>query len=604
MEELIKLLEENKIEEAYVGFKNRYASIHDDASLYYITMIDLTYHQFNPQTIYPNLIKLANSNQKKIRIGIYDSILSFCLEYEYYQDCYVYSNKALKDGYQNFIVYFALAQGKYFYKKITDQSIENDVLKALSFDQESNELKKYAYIFLIRFFADNNQIAKAKEFLNKIVLTINDINFLNYLKLIISLREDSKNVDLVALENESTRFDALVELADYYYNHNIYDKAITYLSQLEKNLQNPYHARRKIVVCYFQQEKYQEGIDILLKEDLNVNDDANLLIAQGYAEMGFKDEIIKGIPYCLKSNQISEDISVYRTLADIYSKCGQFDNLKSTIDKIKKINHKDDYLPYLLVKYYIGTKQFKKAEKIVLKLFYKTKINAYNYVYYSYACFKNLRSIYSIYRKILPNSGNTFYLLKAYYYGDYGFRINERMISKYLEMAKKENESNCLDNLIGMIIQEKEPEEALKYFEKGMKRYQQRIDSCTCAYASYLNAKLRGIGTSKDVNYAYETAKMLIEENKGDISENLGNVYAESALQLNKNLDEVYEYLISNRERRYDISRIYMIIKVGTKLNKNVRVYKRQFRKALKQVSIRERNYYKNKPSIFMMNNY
>ena len=604
MEELIKLLEENKIEEAYAGFKKRYANLHDDASLYYITMIDLTYHQFNPQEVYPNLIKLVNSNQKKIRMGIYDSILSFCLEYEYYQDCYVYANKALKDGYQNYIVYFALSQGKYFYKHINDQSIEEDVLKALSYDQVSIELKKYAYIFLIRFFSDNNQFEKAKSFLNKIVLTVNDINFLDYLKLIISLRENPDNVDLNALENEKTRFDALIELADYYYNHNIYDKAITYLSQLEKNLQNPYQARRKIAICYYQQEKYQEGIDILLKEDLNVNDDANLLIAQGYAEMKFKDDIIKGIPYCLKSNQISEDIIVYKSLADIYNKCGQFDNLKLMIDKIKKMNPKDEYLPYLLIKYYIGTKQFKKAEKIVLKLFYKGKINVLQYIHYSYASFKNLKSIYPIYRRIIPNCGNNYVLLRAYYYGDYGFRINERMVSKYLEQAKQGEETNCIDNIIGMIIQEKDPEEALKYFEKGMKRYQERIDNCTCAYASYLNAKLRGLGTEKDVNFAYETSKKLIQENKGEISENLGNVYAESALQLNKDLEEVYNYLISNRERRYDISRIYMIIKVGTKLNKNVRVYKRQFRKALKQVSVRERNYYKNKPSIFMMNNY
>ena len=115
---------------------------------------------------------------------------------------------------------------------------------------------------------------------------------------------------------------------------------------------------------------------------------------------------------------------------------------------------------------------------------------------------------------------------------------------------------------------------------------------------------MNGIGMEKNIEKAYDIAKETILDNFGAVSESLGNIYAECAIYLNKDLNEVYDFLIKTIEKRYTLSRYFMIIKVGKLLNKDVSYYEKMYKKSFKYCTILEKQYYETNPSTFMMNNF
>ena len=115
---------------------------------------------------------------------------------------------------------------------------------------------------------------------------------------------------------------------------------------------------------------------------------------------------------------------------------------------------------------------------------------------------------------------------------------------------------------------------------------------------------MNGIGMGMDVLKAYELAERVIKDNFDEVSESLGNAYAEMAIMLNKDLNPVYDFLVKTIERRYCLGRYFMIVKVGKLLNKDVSYYEKMYKASFKYDTKLEASYYKGNPSTFMMNNF
>lgn len=607
MEELINLLQDGQIEEAYQGFKKIYEEKKDIIALYYISMIDLEYHRdLQIADVLNNFNLLVKCHNKKVRLGSYSPMLSICLEIEDYEKCYTIGKKALSEGVEDFFTYMAYAKGLAYYKEVYTSEVEENVLKAINNQDINNELKRLGYMFLIEFYLKCKNFNKAREQINKLIFLFPQNDVLKYLELQFEVYKNptSINQEIIsaALESEY-KVDSLVFLTDYFYENKQYEDCLKYLDLLKEFSNDPFQITKKKVLCLFNLNKYLDIIELLQKEDLSQNFLANYFIGEAYYSLGYKKDYKAAIPFYQKAFDLSKDTDSLKSLCECYYETYDDENLKKNIEILSSINPKDRYLNVLKVKYYLLINDFDRAEKEIdnSKNYGNTKEQLMSYLY---QCAKKIKVTYPYFKQVVIHNNNVFYSLRAYYYGAYGIKRNPKLVEEYLKKAQNEKGFNCLDSLIGTIIQEKDLEKAMEFFSRGVERYQNGKDFCTCSIGCLCNAKLRGLGTNKNVQEAYDLAKKTIEECYSDVSENLGNVYAECAIELNKDLEEVYKFLIKSRERRHAISRLFMIIKIGKILKKDVSSFEKEFKVALNNVTEKEREYYLSNPKTFMMNNY
>lgn len=607
MEELFNLLQEGQVEEAYQGFKKIYEEKNDLIALYYISMIDIEYHKdLALKDVLDNFNILVNCRNKKIRLGSYSPMLSICLEIEDYEKCYTIGKKALSEGVENFFVYMAYAKGLAYYKEVFTSEVEDNILKAINDQGINNELKKLGYMFLIEYYLKCKNFTKAREQINKLIFLFPQNDVLKYLELEFEVYKNSTSIkeEIIseALDSEY-KVDSLVFLTDYFYENKQFTDCLKYLDLLKEFSSDPFQITKKEVLCLFNLNRFVDIIELLKKEDLNNNFLANYFIGEAYYSLGYKKDFKSAIPFYEKAYELSNDVDSLKSLCDCYYEIYDDKNLKKNIDILSSIDPKDRYLNVLKVKYYLLVNDFDRAEKEIdnAKYYGNTKEQLMTYLY---QCAKKIKVTYPYYKQVIAHDNNTFYSLRAYYYGAYGIKINYQLVKKYLERALKEEGFNCLYSLIGTIIQDENPEKAMEFFSRGMERYQSGKDHCTCSIGCLCNAKLRGLGTNKNIQEAYDIAKKTIDECCYDVSENLGNVYAECSIELNKDLEDVYQFLIKSRERRHAISRLFMIIKVGKILKKDVANFEKEFKIALNNVTEKEREYYLSNPETFMMNNY
>lgn len=607
MEKFVRMLEEGNVEGAYSGFKKIYEEEKNIYALYYVAMIDLEYHlEADSKQLFRNFEILARCSEKEIREAVYPPLLSLCLENEDYEHAYAYAFRAFREEVGGYFVYLSYAKGLYYARKETSSEVEEYVEKALEEENLSFDLKDLAYRFLIEYYADNGFFEKGENLVRKLSLIYPRHDPIDFFALQIEIRKNyehpSEEIIERVLEGEY-RFDALVEMSDLYYDRGDYERCIRYLILIREMSEDKYALTRRIAICHILMKQYDEAVRILEKENIETNGDANYLIGESYYYKGYKQDFMRAIPYYLKAYELRKDANSLKSACDVLYEAGKTEKFKEYVDKLERTFPEDNYIHQLKVKYYRKIGDYDRAMKEIA-LSEKGGIARSNYFDEIYACAEKTRTSFKYYRKYLKNKSDCFAVLRAYYYGDYGYRISMKKVGKYLKIAEKEPEFNCLDSLIGTIVQEKDPVRAVAYFRRGAERYRNGTDACTCSIGCLCNALWRGIGVEKNTEEAFALAKRTIEENFFDVSENLGNVYAECALELDRDLEEVFDFLVRNRERRYSVSRLFTIIKVGKALGKEVSSYRRLFKKALKNAGQREKRYYRKNPSTFMMNSY
>ena len=605
IQEINELLQEGKTEEAYKEVTEYYNVKKDDVSLLYLTLLDL---DFNYYTL-PNYVfierfeKLIKSNKKQIRQRAYEPYLSLLLDIEDYEKCYNVSSKARQEGLESFLINLGYAKGSIEYKEIKTEEIENILLGTIDI-APNDQVKKLSQTYICEYYCKNKRFEEVEKFVHKIYFTYKD-GFVHYLNMIVDTYKnpESKNTEQYEKAMESDhKYETLMFLANYYYFEKHQERALEYLEELLIVTNNDFDIQKKKTICLLELERIEEATAYLLTLDQNNYDVCYLLGKILYNKRTRKD-YNESKQYFFKALDINPNVNVYNILSQVCEETRDFTSWSKLIEHLKKSEISKALLYKMEIKYYNNLGDFDKALALINELGkYKTK-EAY-LAEYSY-CSYNPNKLNKYFKKLIKEEEYDFFFARAKLYGYYGLKIDKTKLLPFIKNYETECFSSCVDSLIAKYyLDENDIENGLKHINRGLENYNKNIDMCTCVVGYYAYCLVNGIGYDKDIKKAYDLMHQTIEENYGCVSESLGNLYAECAILLNKDLNNVYEFLIKTIERRYTLGRYFMIIKVGKLLNKDVSYYEKMYKESFKYENKLECQYYKNNPETFMMNNF
>ena len=603
IEELKNLLQEGNIEEAYAGFKEYYKVNNDEISLYYISMIDINYNldKVILGEMLSNFEKLYKSKNKIIRQGIYDPYLSLLLDVDDMENAYNVSTKARSEGVESYLINYAYAKSSVEYKQIFNNEIEELLLNSIEI-APTDSGKEISEIYLSELYCKKNRFDDAEKIINKAYFT-NASDISNYLYLILATYKSPESENKEEYEraiDSKYKYESLMFLSDFYYDKSKFDRVLGYLEELLKLTNNePFLQKRKVIVLL----------------DLNREDDAfkflDTMDQEDYDVLMFKAKILlsknrkkinESKQYLLKALEKRQTEEVYNSLFKACVHTLDLKTFKEVIDSFERISPNHPLLMYGKMKYYNHSNDFDSAYNVSKKLG-KMKYNS-SYILQLAYCDPKPKKVYKELQKLIKNSDYDFLFVRANYYGDYGLKINRIDYDKFIKDSEQ-SESNCIDSLATKILLDRgDIDNALKVVTRGVERFNNDLDNCTCIVGYYIYMMMNGIGMEKDVLKAYELAERVIKDNFDEVSESLGNAYAEMAIMLNKDLNPVYDFLVKTIERRYCLGRYFMIVKVGKLLNKDVSYYEKMYKASFKYDTKLEASYYKGNPSTFMMNNF
>ncbi len=601
--EYVELLKEQKIEEAYAGFKEHYQKTKDELALYYLTMIDVNYHydKIDLGYILNNFEILFRSKNAKIRFGIYDTYLSLLLDLDDIEKCYIVSEKARSEGIDSYIVNLAYAKSLVSYKQVYNKEVVTLLQEAIE-NAPTDNIKEITEVFLCDLYCKHKKYEEAEKLINKTYFSqIKDLT--SYLNLMLATYKNPESDNYSEYEkamNSNYKYDSLMFLSDFYYDKEEYGRTLSYLEELLILTNNESFLQMRKVICLVDYGRDDEALAYLATLDQE-NYDVLMYTAKILIHKNNRKKLDESKKYLLKALDINVNMEIYKYLVKVCDETLDFKTFALVVDRFEK----EIPNPLLIkgkMKYYNRLTNFDEAYKIGKKL---VKLKHHESIIFETSfCDPNPTTTYKKIQKLIRNDDYEFFNVRANYYGEYGLKINKRECDRFIRKFDRLN-ANCTDSLLAKIYLDREDiPNALKVINRGVERFKKDEDNCTCIMGYYIYLMMNGIGMEKDVNKAYEVALQTINDNYEVVSESLGNAYAECAIMLNKDLNPVYNFLIKTRERRYSLGRYFMIIKVGKLLNKDVSYYEKMYRKSFKYDTKLERAYYKNNPTTFMMNNF
>lgn len=602
--EYVELLKEQKIEEAYEGFKECYQKTKDELALYYLTMIDVNYHfdKTDLGYILNNFDILFRSKNSKIRAGIYDTYLSLLLDLDDMEKCFFVSEKARNDGIDSYIVNLAYAKSLVSYKQVYNKEVITLLQEAID-NAPTDNIKEVTEVFLCDLYCKRKEYEEAEKLINKTYFSqIKDItNYLNLMLATYKNPESDNSLEIEKAMNSNYKYESLMFLSDFYYDRREYEKTLSYIEELLILTNNESFLQIRKVICLVDLDRDDDALTYLATLDQE-NYDVLMYTAKILVYKKNRKKLDESKKYLLKALDIDATYEVYKYLFKVCDETLDFKTFALVIDRFEKDNPNHPLLVSGKMKYYNRFTNFDEAYKIskkIGKLKYHESI-----IFETSYCEPNPVLTYKKLQKLIKNEDYEFTNVRANYYGEYGLKINKTVCDKFIKDYDDFN-ANCTDSLIAkMYLDREDIPNALKVINRGVERFKKDEDNCTCIMGYYIYIMMNGIGIKKDVNKAYEVALQTINDNYEVVSESLGNAYAECAIMLNKDLNPVYDFLIRTRERRYSLGRYFMIIKVGKLLNKDVSYYEKMYQKSFKYDTKLERAYYKNNPTTFMMNNF
>lgn len=598
IEELIELLQNGEVEKAKKGFEELYQKNNDKKALYYLCIIEL---ETNPNCDFQDIMQKFDYLLKSFDVKMIQAVIvpycSLALSIDDYDKCLQLGKLGRRFNFDSYLVNMALAKG--LMAKGKYQNAIDEAKEALLKEDIDERRMLLVNDFIVDTYMKMNDVKNAELTLANLALSSSNRDFINYmyLKFYIKTKNQEEIEKMPDFSTSDFNDQCYSLLAEYYFDKEDYKKSLYYTEKLAALFPNDYSLDRRRVLNHVYLNEKEEAIKIISKYD---NEDSNYILGNLYYDL---EDYKTSEKYYLRSIEHAYNENVMLCLGDVYVNEERFDKLQEVVDKLKY--SKNPYVMYFKIELAKHYQDYDFIEKNLYVLIQNRIRSLYEIAFYAYISFKNVSKSYPIFRKLFEITSSKREKIYAYLYGDFSYEISLDKAEELIKEVKEDELYNCLLSVIGnYYLITKNYEKAFEYFKLGYERYHQKIDTCSCSVSFYLYCYLKGIVVTKDVEKVFNECKEIIQ-NDSNTAENIYNLYAESALILNKDLEEVFDKLTAFRERRYPISQLFMIRKVGNALGKNVKKYDKQFAKALKNVSLREREFYLNNvENTFLMNNY
>ncbi|MBE6132579.1 MAG: hypothetical protein E7180_04225 [Erysipelotrichaceae bacterium] len=599
MEEFVKALEEGNYQKAREGFQRIYDNTHSIIAFYYLTMIDYRFNSLTVKEIISRFEYLYAKGNLQIKNKIIPLYLTFLLfEIDDFKKAYEISKREYQFGNHQELVCFAYGYTLHILKKDNSDRVISIIEEGLTQEGVENQFKLFSYEVIVKIYLARKDIDKAKQILGKLTLIMPQEERLHFINLMINLEEDDSSLDEDSLEIVILS-PYVLEFASYISNHFFmkrdFENCIKYIDLIIEKIGPINSLIRKKAICIASVNKFDKALEVL---SLGEEDDESLFLkTQILVYKGDRSSLKLALANINELLEKTPSIRKYKSLGDILVKLEDYSKVKELIELLKTKYPNDNYVHVLNAHLHLKDKEFDKAEKEIKKV--AGNIEPEYICDLAFSSYKKTSESFFLYKG--PLSDNPYLKLIAKYYGEFNQEIQD--YQKEFEELDKEKADGCDYALLGNILLNTNKEEAIKYFEYGMNKYKSGNDRCACSLIFYAYCLFKGYGIEKNTKEAYLLLKDIIDNHKEDIEENLGNLLAEISIELDLDLKEVYSFLIDTIERRYSCSRYFTLIKIGKLINENTKKYEKMFKKSLKHCNQREREYYQNNPTEFLMNN-
>lgn len=616
MDELLKLLNEGKFEEALEEFRKLYKKTNNIIALYYITMIGYNNNLASVDELKKNF-KILYNYSDEMRLNTIEFYTLFLLDIQDYNTCLTISKNALDLKLNLPLYYYSFSKslsktciGKKHCVKELDTALQyaNKCLELFNLDENRKEL---IYSNIIDILILKKDFLKAYDLINKLYITMSNTTYIDYLKITTAVAENNKvliDKMLSEISPNSENINIFLVISDYYFSRCHYLDVIKCNTKIKDFLKDPTEATKNIAIAYLYMGNYNKVIELLKTDKLNDGYTHNFILGDAYYNKGGKRNMLQAIEYYNKAASINknDEPKLLNCIADCYCNMERPFELLNIISQIKKTDYTKNVLYYTAV-FYRLTQQFNKAE-IAIKKAKKAGYNNYKIDELSYSCFKKPEVLNNDKSYLFANN-DTYSLLeclKIKMLGEHGFTIDIKEANKYEKKLEAKTDLNAyaysvLSNYYLLI---KDYKKSYDIALLGYNKYLNEEDNCQCCAAFVAYHKLYGLGCNKDVKGAYKICVDTEKRELGSINENLGHVYASCCIELGLELNHIYELLVKTTFRRYSVSRYAMLIKLAKRLKKDPSTFEKMFKQSLKHSSVKEKNFYKNNKDEFFMNNY
>lgn len=617
-EEVQALLDAGKYQEAYDELNILYQKTRKPEYKFTMVMIDM--HEIGSKNLkeyLPDVIALLKL-PKRFRVPVYLQLISLQLDLEDYYGILKYGKKAIQSGIQEPLIYIAYAKALIEVKNDANQALEY-----LNFMMPSNNPIQQEFFYSTKLLALKilKRFEEAKKLIDELYLTIQNRSFLiteefslsNFMD--VTYEEMKKKFD-DAIQNVDDKLAILSTMFNYLKRNELFSEFLEFV-EIVKPFENEineyaiFDFRQFEAISYYQNNDYEKGIEILKSVSHIDPEAAFYLIAQGYYYSQIEKRFEKAIEFYQKTYDANQAVFCLNLIASCYYEMGEFDKAFEVALRSKKESKSQKNYDYLdmLAKLYALKGKFSKGLYYVNQAMLKKVVSYYDFVLFKKNYDINPNFFRKKYLSILNESQDEAFnvrcLASVYFHGLYGEEINRKKAKELALKAYEMNPDNsCIKSMLGNVMLKENPEYAYQLFTEGTDALFSYKESCTCCVGFKAYCLSYGIGTKMDKEAAFELIKKTIEIAHANTSENLDNIYGMLALELNRDVEEVFERIQGNLECRYQINKSFMLIKLAERLNKNTKIYQKRYKKALRFASKAEKEYYQNNPECVYLNNF
>ena len=612
-----ELLKEEKYEEAYKVFKEHYDKFKDIESYYYCATID--FYNFTNKPIeeyYKMFMYIYKKAPKKFMPAYINQLVTCALNANHPDVCYKVLQEAKKNGIINGYLLYMTAQTSWILYKDYDLSMKH-CEEALTADDNDETIDGAINELMAIITAVKYGLDKAMEIITNMYIKFNNKDAIDWteLKVYLALNDKEKIKDFI---NKNLDRDIIVgyinDVVEYYEKHYDIDELIYYIELIRERYVEQYKSREFIENYYcgllIEKKKFNEVLDIINNVNLEKADKETYLGLMHkkyyiYSEKQMLEEAGKVAETVCEKYPNPEwlfDVVDYKTAIGEYEEALKSNQrIEQMVTEKGVYKQYKDHLTFNYIRYYRYTGQFDKAFNLTKKI----KMNN-NY----YAILRQILSVsphpnrwyhsYRMFTFLGKNALSYYDSAKMYFHGEYNVKVD---IDKAYELINKSialKKDGCALSLLGNIYLARGEED--KAFEIFSEYVNGEISSSDCICNSVFYCYMLYLKGDKEK--CYDLLIRLRSSYKNRLNENFVLLFAKVSIELEKDLEEPLKLANSYIERRY-CPNIYLArVILKKQLGIDYLSDEKKFKKSLKYVGKRERDYYLNNPEGIYMNNF
>ncbi len=604
------LLKEEKYQEAYDIFSKHYQKYKDVESYFYMTNID--YFNFKDKSLneyYNMYLKLKKLAPKKMILSFIHPLVAIAYDLKDYKNVIKYIEEALKFNLNDPFL-FSIMASSYLEIFLYDKAIYY-ADKALSSDVSDERIKGASYETKAFAYAFKHDASNALKIINDMYLTLENQELVEFseLKIYLYLDMEEKAIAIVdkLIETKNNPVDFILELEIYLESKQKYMLVIKYLNILISKylgyFDEPFYLYYNMIRILNLNKEYEKAISYLKNIDLNIISKENKLILNeelAYAYYNINN-VFNAVNCYIECFDITNDKEYIKLIAKILYEAKEYDK---ALKYLNDYNVNDSLFLTGMIEKEKGN--FDLAEKLMILGKKETNLKKFSFAIINVS--KNPKKYFRLLNKSykLTNDSLVYRFLSSnLFHGEYNNKVNEKKALEYALMSIKLDKNNiCAYSMLGNIYLAKEKyDEAFKIFEMGYELYL-RNKECSCIVGFYCYCLKNGLGTNKDELKAYNILNELFINEYDKMSENCFAIFVDLSIIFKKDLNIILDKLYHYYERRYSLTKYYLICKIKKILNLNYDDDYKIFKKCLKFVSKKERKHYKNNNETYYLNNF